>query len=213
MIILDKINKSFDGKRILSNFSLDIKKNEFISIVGSSGSGKTTLLNIIGLLDRPDDGVVKLFNYENPTPKTIMHLRRHKLGYIFQNYVLMNNETVHQNLLISKTYNKSFDYETMMAALDKVGLNSSFLEKKIYQLSGGEQQRVSIARVLLKPAEIILADEPTGNLDDNNKKIIISLLHEMKNSGKIVICATHDQEISSQSDRVIQLTSQEDLTC
>ena len=205
MIKLNDINKSFDGKLILSNFSVNIKRNEFISIIGPSGSGKTTLLNIIGMLDKPDDGSVKVLDYENPGVKDIMFLRRNKFGYIFQNYVLMNNETVRKNLLISKAYNKNFNDEVMIKTLEKVGLSESDLGKKVYQLSGGEQQRVCIARVMLKPCEIILADEPTGNLDKKNKEIVISLLHELKKCGKTVICVTHDQDIARESDRIIEI--------
>jgi putative ABC transport system ATP-binding protein len=205
MIDLINVGKSYDGRPILSNFSLSIKKNEFVSIVGPSGAGKTTVLNLIGLLDNPDYGVVKIGGISNPNKKEVMQLRRVFFGYVFQNYVLMDNDTVLKNLLISKTYNTEFNEKAMVDTLEKVGLNTNLLNKKIYQLSGGEQQRVALARVLLKPFEIILADEPTGNLDDINKQIVVNLLHEMRNIGKTIVCVTHDAEIANQSDRVIQI--------
>ncbi|MCB4338760.1 ATP-binding cassette domain-containing protein [Bacillus subtilis] len=206
MIELKSISKSFDGKSVLSNFSIHIEENEFVSIVGKSGSGKTTLLNIISLLDAPDEGTVEILGYQNPKSKEVMKLRRENLGYIFQNYVLMDNETVLTNLLLSTAYAKDFDKNKLSEALELVGLDKSFLKKKIYQLSGGEQQRVAIARIILKPCDIILADEPTGNLDEFNKNIILSLFHQLKDMGKTIICVTHDQEIANCSDRVIILS-------
>lgn len=206
MIELKSISKSFDGKSVLSNFSIHIEENEFVSIVGKSGSGKTTLLNIISLLDAPDEGTVEILGYQNPKSKEVMKLRRENLGYIFQNYVLMDNETVLTNLLLSTAYAKDFDKNKLSEALELVGLDKSFLKKKVYQLSGGEQQRVAIARIILKPCDIILADEPTGNLDEFNKNIILSLFHQLKDMGKTIICVTHDQEIANCSDRVINLS-------
>lgn len=205
MIELNNINKSFEGKLVLSNFSLNVNQNEFVSIVGSSGAGKTTVLNLIGLLDKPDSGTVKVAGYANPTKKEIMHLRRYIFGYIFQNYVLMDNETVSKNLLISKPYNNELSEEKLISALETVGLDSTILNKKVYQLSGGEQQRIAIARVILKPCEIILADEPTGNLDGLNKEVILSLFRRLQSLGKTIVCVTHDNEIAKKSDRIINI--------
>ncbi|MBC8621174.1 ATP-binding cassette domain-containing protein [Bacillus paralicheniformis] len=206
MIQLENISKRFDEKTVLSNFSIQIKENEFVSIVGKSGSGKTTVLNIMSLLDSPDKGDVTILGYTNPKAKEVMQLRREHLGYIFQNYVLMDNETVLTNLLLSTAYAKNFHKGQLPGVLEMVGLDKSFLKKKIYQLSGGEQQRVAIARILLKPCDIILADEPTGNLDEYNKNIVLSLFHRLKDMGKTIICVTHDQKIADCSDRVINLS-------
>lgn len=126
MIELKSISKSFDGKSVLSNFSIHIEENEFVSIVGKSGSGKTTLLNIISLLDAPDEGTVEILGYQNPKSKEVMKLRRENLGYIFQNYVLMDNETVLTNLLLSTAYAKDFDKNKLSEALELVGLDKSF---------------------------------------------------------------------------------------
>ncbi len=134
-----------------------------------------------------------------------MQLRRYTIGYIFQNYVLMENETVYTNLLISKTYNKNFSEEMLKTTLEKVGLDSTYLNRKVYKLSGGEQQRLAIARVMLKPCEMILADEPTGNLDSLNKKRILSLFRQLQSLGKTIVCVTHDKEFADSSDRIIEL--------
>ncbi|KMY33430.1 ABC transporter ATP-binding protein [Lysinibacillus xylanilyticus] len=205
MIELKNISKSFSGKTILANFSLSINKGEFVSIIGESGAGKTTVLNMIGLLDKPEKGTVSIDGHLNPNSKDTMYLRRYKFGYIFQNYVLMNNETVKDNLLISKAYSNNFSNEIMVNNLEKVGLDATYLEKKVHQLSGGEQQRIAIARVMLKPCEIILADEPTGNLDDLNKEVILNLFKHLKDSGKTIICVTHDKEVAKRSDRIISI--------
>ncbi|OTY70801.1 ATP-binding cassette domain-containing protein [Bacillus thuringiensis] len=205
MIELKDVSKSFDRKSILNNYSLTINNNEFVSIVGPSGAGKTTVLNLMGLLEKPDSGNIKIAGYENPNKKEIMYLRRYTLGYIFQNYVLMDNETVSTNLLISKTYNNNFNNNMLERILDNVGLDSTYLHKKIYQLSGGEQQRIAIARIMLKPCEIILADEPTGNLDSSNKKLIVSLFRQLQSLGKTIVCVTHDRDIAHNSDRIIKI--------
>lgn len=205
MIELKNISKSFFGKKILTNFSLNISKGEFVSIIGESGAGKTTVLNMIGLLDKPEQGTVSIDGHLNPNSKVTMSLRRYKIGYIFQNYLLMNNETVKDNLLISQAYSNKFNSELIINNLELVGLDATYLEKKVYQLSGGEQQRIAIARVMLKPCEIILADEPTGNLDDLNKEVILNLFTHLKNSGKTIICVTHDKEVAERSDRIINI--------
>ncbi|WP_107951562.1 ATP-binding cassette domain-containing protein [Lysinibacillus parviboronicapiens] len=209
MIELKNISKSFFGKTILTNFSLNISKGEFVSIIGESGAGKTTVLNMIGLLDKPEKGTVSIDGHLNPNSKVTMYLRRNKFGYIFQNYVLMNNETVKDNLLISQAYSNNFNSETMINNLELVGLDATYLEKKVYQLSGGEQQRIAIARVMLKPCEIILADEPTGNLDDLNKEVILNLFTHLKDTGKTIICVTHDKEVAERSDRIINIERRE----
>ncbi len=205
MIKLINVKKAFEGKTVLSDFSVTISQNEFVTVMGKSGSGKTTLLNIMGLLDVPDEGIVKVLDYENPKNKDIEKLRRIHLGYIFQNYVLMDNKTVKDNLLLSTKFRTKVSQRELIEALESVKLDGSYLKKKVYQLSGGEQQRVAIARIILKPCDIILADEPTGNLDNYNKGIILSLFRELQQAGKTIVCVTHDQEIAEQSNRTINL--------
>lgn len=211
MIELRNISKKFGERIIFENFSLKIKKGEFVCIMGKSGVGKTTLLNLIALLDKPDSGDVVIGLHTNPNKKVSMDLRRNVLGYIFQNYLLMDNETVKKNLLISKTYNKNFSEKFMNETLNRLGMDKNILNKKVYQLSGGEQQRIAISRVILKPHELVLADEPTGNLDIENKKIIMSLFKELKEKGKTIVCVTHDKELANNADRIITIEKYTDF--
>jgi len=206
MLKVSNITKSFDNKIIFKDFNLTVEKSEFLAIVGESGRGKTTLLNIIGLLEKPDCGNITIENETNPSNKRLMELRREKIGYLFQNFALIENLTVEKNLLISLEYNRSKHKKSLMKeALRFVNLNNDYLDKKIYQLSGGEQQRVAIARLYLKNCDYIFADEPTGNLDEKNKKIIYDLLKKMNDSGKTIIVVTHDSNLTLLADRVITL--------
>ena len=159
MIDIKNVSYTYGKEKIFNNFSTFIKDGEFVVITGKSGSGKTTLLNIIGLLLRPQKGEVYIDEKKVISNKETMLARRYQFGYIFQNYELLENDTVKSNLLLATKYNKSFKKELIEEVLDKVMLPKSILKKKVCNLSGGEQQRVAIARVLLKPCNIILADE------------------------------------------------------
>lgn len=205
MIKLTNINKNFDERVVLSNVSLSIKKNEFVCITGESGVGKTTLLNIIGLLDKPDNGEVNLCGKTKFSRKDILELRRKFFGYIFQDFLLMQDETVEDNIKISKKYNKEITSKDIEKVMEKVRLSNSYLNKKVCYLSGGEQQKVAIARMMLKPYELVLADEPTGNLDEKNKREVIDIFKDIKKSGKTIICVTHDKDVSDSADRIIGL--------
>ena len=211
MIKLLKVYKSFDKRMVLSDVSLSVSKNEFICITGESGAGKTTLLNLIGLLDKPDSGEISINEKNYFASKEILKLRRNFFGYIFQDYLLMEDKTVQDNLNISKNIfkyeNRRQDEKDINEILEMVRLNPAYLNKKVYQLSGGEQQKVAIARMLLKPYELVLADEPTGNLDYRNKNEIIEIFKEIKKNGKTIICVTHDKDVADSADRVINLNS------
>ena len=207
--ILKNIKKKFNNKYILNNFNLSIKKGEFVAIRGKSGAGKTTLLNIIGLLESYDDGELYLFENKisNLKYNSINKILRYKIGYLFQNYALIDDESIDKNLEIALMYSKKNKIDKLNAkinALNLVGLNLD-LSKKIYELSGGEQQRVAIARLYLKPCELILADEPTGALDNSTKLKIIKLLKKLNKSGKTIIIVTHDNEVAQTCDRIIDL--------
>ncbi|MFR1784298.1 MAG: putative bacteriocin export ABC transporter [Sarcina ventriculi] len=207
--ILKNIKKKFNNKYILNNFNLSIKKGEFVAIRGKSGAGKTTLLNIIGLLESYDDGELYLFENKisNLKYNSINKILRYKIGYLFQNYALIDDESIDKNLEIALMYSKKNKIDKLNAkinALNLVGLNLD-LSKKIYELSGGEQQRVAIARLYLKPCELILADEPTGALDNSTKLEIIKLLKKLNKSGKTIIIVTHDNEVAQTCDRIIDL--------
>lgn len=184
MIKLSKIYKSFDKRVVLSDVTLSVSNNEYVCITGESGAGKTTLLNLIGLLDKPDCGEVSINDKTHFTPREILKMRRNFFGYIFQDYLLMNDKTVQENINISKNIlkyeNGKQDEKDINEIMERVRLDSAYLNKKVYQLSGGEQQKVAIARMLLKPYELVLADEPTGNLDYKNKNEIIEIFKEIK---------------------------------
>lgn len=209
MIELINISKSFENKKIFDNFSLHIEDNEMVAITGPSGSGKTTLLNIIGLLESFDSGNIIIDGQKNIYPNTTISNKiiRDKICYLFQNFALVDDETVDYNLELALKYRKENKKEKLILkqnALKKVGLDG-FLKKKIYTLSGGEQQRVSIARAILKPNKIILADEPTGSLDESNKLKIIDLLYYLKSTGKTIVIVTHDTYLSECCDRTIKI--------
>lgn len=206
-IKLEDIHKRYGKNVIFDDFNLSVKKGEMVAIVGDSGVGKSTLLNMIGLLERPDSGSLTICGEENPqiNSKTTTLLQRNILGYLFQNYALVDNMTVNQNLDIALEYRKVKNRKlAKKQALERVGLSGK-LKNKVFELSGGEQQRIAIARLMLKPCEIILADEPTGSLDDNNRDIVIGLLKEFNEQGKTILIVTHDKAVSGVCEREVQL--------
>ncbi|MDR1018698.1 MAG: ABC transporter ATP-binding protein [Lachnospiraceae bacterium] len=208
MIELSNVYKQFDKKIVLSSLSLSIKRNEFVCITGESGVGKTTLLNIIGLIEKPDSGEVILEGKKQFSKKDIQQLRKEFFGYIFQDYLLLPDKTVKENICIAKYNSKKKDEKNLDEIMGKVGLDANYLQKKVYYLSGGEQQKVAIARMMLKPYELVLADEPTGNLDHKNKLDVINIFKDLKEEGKTIICVTHDKEVADAADRVIHLVKE-----
>jgi putative ABC transport system ATP-binding protein len=206
---LSNIHKSYGGHPVLQNLHMNIQENEMIAVVGRSGSGKSTLLNIIGLLERPDQGNLKIFDEENPPiySRRSTKLLREKISYLFQNCALVDNETVNYNLEIPLTYSRKKRKEKQLLklqALEKVGLKGS-LQQKIHELSGGEQQRVAIARIFLKPCELILADEPTGSLDADNRDMVMALIKQLQEEGKTIVVVTHDANVADKCDKIIEL--------
>jgi len=201
MIELKDVSKAYNGRKIIDMFSADISKGDFITVTGESGNGKTTLLNLMGLLEKPDEGYISVENMKNPNSKQKLKIQRNLFGYIFQNYALIENETVENNLRISLAYRKGVNKsEEIKNALSYVGLDG-FIKKKIYELSGGEQQRVALARVFLKKCVYIFADEPTGNLDKKNRDLVFDILKNLNNEGKAIIFATHDLELAAKANR------------
>ena len=205
MITLNNISKKYNEKNIVRNFNLKINKGEFISIVGESGSGKTTLLNIIGLLEKQTSGDIVVMGIKNPTSKELTKLQREFYGYVFQNYALIEEDSVQTNLKLALKYNKVIDKQAEInRALKLVGLEA-YNKKKVFELSGGEQQRLALARIMLKKCEIILADEPTGNLDNKNRDIVFNILKDLNKQGKTIVIVTHDNYIANKCDKIIKL--------
>ena len=202
------IHKRHGSRVVLDNFNLQIEAGEMVALTGASGSGKSTILNIIGLLDSPEHGEVRLLGDRAPKPRTraATQVLRHHLGYLFQNFALIDSETVASNLEIALTYSgpTPSKRERITDALAKVGLSGAE-DRRVFSLSGGEQQRVALARLLLKPCDIVLADEPTGSLDAENRNIVIGLLQKLNELGKTIVIATHDDVVAATCPRVIAL--------
>lgn len=202
------IFKSFGQHIVFENLNYTFEQGSFTAITGDSGKGKSTLLNMIGLLESPDKGDLIINSARNPkiNSKSAVLLQRNVIGYLFQNYALVDDMTVSQNLDIALKYQKKTKdkKQVKQQALDHVGLEGK-LNSKIYELSGGEQQRIAVARLMLKPCEIILADEPTGSLDAHNKEKVMSLLESLWKAGKTIIIATHDDYVISKCDQLLVL--------
>lgn len=191
----------------LRGVSLNIYQGDFIAIMGPSGSGKTTLLNILGLLDKPTKGSVYIdgVNVSKLSDKELAKIRNLKLGFVFQHFNLINRLTVLENIeipLIARGLPKQKRVELAKEALLKVGGELSWLPKKPLQLSGGQQQRVAIARAIVGSPEIILADEPTGNLDVNSSKIVVKTFLELNKHGHTIVMVTHNPEVANCAQKI-----------
>ena len=198
-IDLLNVSKSFGSKQIFTDLNLKFESGKSYALIGGSGSGKSTLLNIIGRLEKIDSGNV-LVDAQDIWKIKERTFFKNTVGYVFQNYSLIENKTVYDNLkLITK------DKKIITDVLEKVGLSSDYLHQKIYELSGGQAQRVAIARMLMKPRKIILADEPTGALDGEIGKEIIRLLLNERDEDKYVIIATHDPAVYNKVDVIIDM--------
>ena len=205
---LDNISYGYDNTRkILDNVTYEFNKNVMYSIVGPSGSGKTTLLSLIGALDEPKEGNIL---YNNKGLKKIGYTKyRRMISFVFQSYNLINYMTGIENVITGMEISKSHKKErkqTAIKLLKDLGLTEEEMKRKVNILSGGQQQRVAIARALASDADVILADEPTGNLDNNNAKDIINILKDLpKKQGKCVIVVTHSNQVSEMSDVVLEI--------
>lgn len=195
---------SFDA---LKKVNLKINQGEFISITGPSGSGKSTLMHIIGLLDNPTSGEVLLNNKDisQLKEKQLAQIRNITLGFVFQQFNLLAKTSSLENVLLPLLYSdipKNQRHQKGLAMLSKVGLSDK-LKNTPAQLSGGQQQRVAIARALVNDPKIILADEPTGNLDSKSGIEIMKILHQLHQEGKTIVFVTHDPDLAKQADRTI----------
>lgn len=213
MIKIRNLSKSYKGKKynikVLDNINMDIKQGEFTAIVGESGSGKSTLLRILGCLDKFDTGEYILDGVDIAKHKQgkLAEIRNSKIGFIFQNFSLIPEYTVYENIEMPMGYagvkneHRRKKVEELLARFN--------LEDKIdvypNMISGGQQQRIAIARALSNNPKIILADEPTGNLDENNMKYVMELFKEINKTGVTVIMVTHDKVASSYADKIIEM--------
>ncbi|ECC1027808.1 ABC transporter ATP-binding protein [Campylobacter coli] len=206
LIQIKNLSKEFGKVKALDNINLNIYKGEWLAIMGPSGSGKSTLLNILSLMDDPSSGKYILDNedLEQINEEQKITLRREKIGLIFQQFHLIPYLSALENVMLSQYYHSSVDEEDAKAVLEKVGL-SHRLSHLPSQLSGGEQQRVCIARALINNPEILLADEPTGNLDEANEKIVLQTLQKLKNEGKTIVLITHNPKLAKFADRTLIL--------
>lgn len=210
MIEIRNLNKIYgveDTKvHALRNLDLDISEGEFLAIMGPSGSGKSTLMNILGCLDSPTNGSYKLDGREiaGLEDNELAVIRGRKIGFIFQSFNLLNRTSALENVELPLIYSGHSDiHEKAMDALEKVGL-ADRAKHKSNQLSGGQQQRVAIARAIVHQPEIILADEPTGNLDTTSGNEIMKLFHDLNAEGQTVIVVTHDEEIGAMTKRILR---------
>lgn len=210
MISVSNITKSYGDLQVLKGINLEVKEKEIICIVGPSGAGKTTLLQIMGTLDRPDGGVIKYKNKEinNLAPKAISKFRNQEIGFVFQFHQLLPEFSAIENVCIpAYIAGKSRSEAEARASelLNYLGL-SNRLDHKPSELSGGEQQRVAVARALVNNPSVILADEPSGNLDTENKQELHKLFFDLRDRfGQTIIIVTHDRDLAGMSDRTIEI--------
>src|ERR1700728_4458317 len=190
----------------LDHISLDVTPGEWIAVMGPSGSGKSTLVNLIGCLDRPSSGEIWLDgeNVANITPSELNRVRAEKIGFIFQQFHLIPYLTAVENVMLAQYFHSMTDEHEALEALERVGLKDR-AHHIPSQLSGGEQQRVCIARALINDPKIVLADEPTGNLDAVNEEIVLRLLRELHRQGRTIVMVTHDPVVARLADRRIEL--------
>ena len=210
MIELRNINKGFDDRIVLENLNYNFYEGNSYALIGASGAGKTTLLNIIGKLEEADSGdiIVNDINLNNIKEKDYF---KNYLSYLFQNFGLIENKSIQENLILAfvgEKIGKLEKQQKMNEALKRVHLDVN-LNRKIYTLSGGEAQRVALAKTILKDSPIILADEPTASVDQKNSEEIIELILSLKKENKIIIIATHSPDIYNQVDHILEIKGEQ----
>lgn len=205
MIRFDKVSKAFGEHILFRGLTFEIEDGEFVIFSGASGCGKTTLLNMIGALEKLSGGQILVDGIDISKRKNQLKYFREKAGFLFQNFALVENKTARQNLELVRKKNRSGI--SIEEAVERVGLSDK-LDAKVYTLSGGEQQRIALARLMVKRCDLILADEPTGSLDKANAERIMQILRYLNTEQhKTVIMVTHDEELKKQGSRVIEIGS------
>lgn len=205
ILTLSGISKIYGDLKALDNINLNVEEGEWLSIMGPSGSGKTTLMNIIGCMDKPSLGKIDLAGQDisKLSSKELTVVRRDTIGLVFQQFHLVNYLTALENVMMAQYYHSMPDEEAM-EALASVGLKER-AKHLPNQLSGGEQQRVCIARALINHPKLLLADEPTGNLDEKNERLVMEIFEKLHNTGSTIIVVTHDPEVADQAERMVVL--------
>lgn len=206
LLELKNISKIYGDLHALDNVSLTVEKGEWIAIMGPSGSGKSTMMNIIGCLDKPSNGQV-IFDGEDISKvsgKKMTEFHRDKIGLVFQQFHLINYLNAVENVMVAQYYHSMPDEKEALAALERVGLKDRARHLPS-QLSGGEQQRVCIARALINSPQLILADEPTGNLDEANENIVLDIFKQLHKEGTSLVVVTHDPEVGEVAQRIVRL--------
>lgn len=206
ILVLDEISKIYGDLKALDKITLTVPEGEWLAIMGPSGSGKSTMMNIIGCMDKASMGKIELAGKDisRLTPKELTVVRRDMIGLIFQQFHLVNYLTAVENVMMSQYYHSMPDEEEAMEALASVGLKER-AKHLPNQLSGGEQQRLCIARALINHPKLLLADEPTGNLDEKNEMLVMEIFHKLHKAGSTIIVVTHDPEVAEQADRMVVL--------
>ena len=207
MIKIHQLTKTFGDRTVFSDLNLNFDAGKVYALIGTSGCGKTTLLNMVAKLEPYDQGSIQYKGKDLRKIKPTNYFRN-ELGYLFQNFGLIDNKTVSENLdlgLIGHKLDKQKKRETKEEVLDRVGLSYIQLDQKVYELSGGEAQRVALAKIILKDPPLILADELTAALDPETSQEIMDLLLTLKNKERLIIIATHNPTIWKQADQVVSL--------
>lgn len=206
IIKISHLCKNFGEIKALQDINFSVLQGQWLAIMGPSGSGKSTLLNILSLMDEQSSGEYFLdgTNVQSLDEGAKIKIRREKIGLIFQQFHLIPYLNAFENVMLAQFYHSSVDEEDARAVLEKVGL-AHRLKHLPSELSGGEQQRLCIARALINNPELLLADEPTGNLDEANEKIVLNLLKQLKNEGKTIVLITHNETLGKQADTMMIL--------
>ena len=206
LLDLDHVSKIYGDLHALDDLNLSVPQGQWLAVVGSSGSGKTTLMNILGCMDTPSCGSVRLQGrpLEDLSQSQLADVRKNVIGLVFQKFYLVPHLTALENVMVAQYYHSVVDEDQAMKALDRVGL-ADRARHLPSQLSGGEQQRVCVARALINEPKLILADEPTGNLDEANERIVLDLFRQLHDQGTSLIVVTHDALVASCAQREIML--------
>ncbi len=203
---IQNVSRKYGELAALDDVSIDIERGEWLSVVGPSGSGKSTLMNILGCMDSPTHGTVLMEGQrlDRLGERELALVRRQRIGLVFQQFHLVRHLTAVENVMLAQYYHSIPDEREAMEALERIGMDARARHLP-HELSGGEQQRVCVARALINRPSVILADEPTGNLDEENERIVIEFFHQLHREGTTMVVVTHDMDVAAQGTRQIRL--------